>query len=123
MKRYIFLIGGFIVFSLVFGFVIFTFDDMGALGSYLSSMFGMAGNPLLGMEVLWYLGNYSVVLLVACILAFPVYPWLKTKMETSKKAVADAVSVISLVGFVALFLLSTAYLVNDTYNPFLYFRF
>lgn len=107
----------------VFGFVIFTFDDMGALTSYLSSMFGVAGNPLFGSELFWYLGNYGAILLIACILAFPVYPWLKAKLETLGKTAATTVSVISMMGFIALFLLTTAYLVNDTYNPFLYFRF
>lgn len=107
----------------VFGFVIFTFDDMGALTSYLSSMFGVAGNPLFGSELFWYLGNYGAILLIACILAFPVYPLLKAKLETQGKTAATTVSVISMMGVIALFLLTTAYLVNDTYNPFLYFRF
>lgn len=107
----------------VFGFVIFTFDDMGALTSYLSSMFGVAGNPLFGAELFWYLGNYGVILLIACILAFPFYPWLKARLEALGKTAATTLSVISMVGYIALFLLTTAYLVNDTYNPFLYFRF
>ncbi|MBQ3164695.1 MAG: MBOAT family protein [Lachnospiraceae bacterium] len=107
----------------VFGFVIFTFDDMGALGTYLSSMFGIAGNPFFGTEIFWYLGNYGVVLFVACILAFPVYPWFKEKVTTLVKAASTTFSVLSMIGYVALFLLATAYLVNDTYNPFLYFRF
>ncbi len=107
----------------VFGFVIFTFDDMGALRTYLSSMFGIAGNPLFGTEVLWYLGNYSVVLLIACVLAFPFYPWLKTRLASIGRMGGTITSVVSMAGYIALFLLATAYLVNDTYNPFLYFRF
>lgn len=107
----------------VFGFVIFTFDDMGALQTYLTSMFGVAGNPLFGTEVFWYLGNYGVILLIACILAFPVYPWLKQKLTSLGKTATTAISVISMLSFIALFMLATAYLVNDTYNPFLYFRF
>lgn len=107
----------------VFGFVIFTFDDMNLLKNYLSSMFGMAGNTLFGFEIFWYLKNYSVVLLTACILSFPFYPWLSLKIKTLRKNTRAVISIASVLGFVALFLLSTAYLVNDTYNPFLYFRF
>lgn len=107
----------------VFGFVIFTFDDMTALGSYLSSMFALAGNPLFGTELLWYLGNYGAVLLAACVLAFPVYPWLKRKALSLNKKGTAVVSAVSMLGYFALFLLAVAYLVNDTYNPFLYFRF
>ena len=107
----------------VFGFVIFTFDDMAALRTYLTSMLGMAGNPLFGTEVFWYLGNYGVVLIASCILAFPVYPWLKAKISCMGTAVTTITSALSMLGYMALFLLATAYLVNDTYNPFLYFRF
>ena len=107
----------------VFGFVIFTFDDMAALRTYLTSMLGMAGNPLFGTEVFWYLGNYGVVLIASCILAFPVYPWLKAKISRMGTAVTTITSALSMLGYMALFLLATAYLVNDTYNPFLYFRF
>ena len=107
----------------VFGFVIFTFDDMTALQSYLSSLFALAGNSFFGTEFLWYIGNYGVILLAACILAFPVYPWLKAKVARLGKKGALTVSTISMVGYIALFLLATACLVNDTYNPFLYFRF
>ena len=107
----------------VFGFVIFTFDDMAALRTYLTSMLGMAGNPLFGTEVFWYLGNYGVVLIASCILAFPVYPWFKAKISCMETAVTTITSALSMLGYMALFLLATAYLVNDTYNPFLYFRF
>ncbi len=107
----------------VFGFVIFTFDDMSALGIYLSSMFGIAGNAFFGTEVFWYLENYGVVLLIACILAFPVYPWLKEKVTGLGRVTTTIASTLSMIGYIALFLLATAYLVNDTYNPFLYFRF
>lgn len=111
------------IFIVIFGFVIFTFDDMRALESYINSMFGIAGNPFFGTEVFWYLGNYGVVLLIACILSFPVYPWLKEKIASLGNVVTTISSTLSMLGYIALFLLATAYLVNDTYNPFLYFRF
>ena len=96
---------------------------MNLLKNYLNSMFGMAGNTLFGFEIFWYLKNYSVVLLTACILSFPIYPWLTLKVKSLGKPARTIISIASILGFVALFLLSTAYLVNDTYNPFLYFRF
>ena len=86
-------------------------------------MFGGLHNPLWGTECLWYLYNYGVVLLFAVILAFPVYPWLKKRLETWGRGGKLCVSVVGTAGYLGLFLLTTAYLVNDTYNPFLYFRF
>lgn len=107
----------------VFGFVIFVFDDCGAMGAYLKSMAACAGNTWWGEECLWYLSNYGVVLLTAVVLAFPVYPWVKQKISRMGNAGRTAFRTAALAGYVLLLLLTTAYLVNDTYNPFLYFRF
>ena len=112
------------------GFVLFVFDDMGELSLYVQSMFGLAGNPVMHTDVLWYLGNYAVVLLIAVVLAFPVYPMLQRIFENFAKRSGAGVHVcvqgmhfLSVLAYIGLFLLTTAYLVNDTYNPFLYFRF
>lgn len=113
----------------VVGFVVFVFDDMGALGLYLKSMVKGTGNALWGWECLWYLKNYGVVLAAGAVLAFPVYPWLKKRLAEAGRGgrfgspLRFAVSCMALGGYVALFLAATAFLVNDTYNPFLYFRF
>lgn len=106
----------------VVGFVIFVCEDIGDLGRYLRSMAALAGNPIWGGECLWYLGNYGAVLLIAAVLAFPVYPWIKERID-GRKWLSIPASVISSVGYVALFFVSVAFLVSDTYNPFLYFRF
>ncbi len=107
----------------VVGFVIFVFDDTAQLVSYARAMTGGLNNPLWGTECLWYLYNYGAVLFSAVILAFPVYPWLKKRWEGAGKKGRLLVSIAGLFGYLGLFLLTTAYLVNDTYNPFLYFRF
>lgn len=106
----------------VVGFVIFVCEDIGDLGWYLRSMAALAGNPIWGGECLWYLSNYGVVLLIAAVLAFPVYPWIKERID-GRKWLSIPASVISSVGYAALFFVSVAFLVSDTYNPFLYFRF
>ncbi len=111
------------LFIVVVGFVIFVFDNMSDLGNYFLSMAGLGGNALWGEECIWYLQNYKVVLTAAVVLSFPVYPWIKKeagRMESKGKAV---VSILSMAGYILLFLVTTAFLVNDTYNPFLYFRF
>ena len=107
----------------VVGFVIFVFDDMGALGNYFRAMAGCAGNRLWGEECLWYLRNYKAVLAAAAVLAFPVYPWVKKRAEALGDKGRAAVSLLSMFGYLLLFAVTTAFLVNDTYNPFLYFRF
>ncbi len=107
----------------VVGFVIFVFDDGEALRGYLLRMAGCAGGGLWGSECLWYLQNYAALLVCACVLAFPFYPWLKKKIERFPARLRALASGLGAAGYVCLFLLATAYLVSDTYNPFLYFHF
>lgn len=107
----------------VIGFVLFVFDDMQRLKNYLIAMVGGAGNALWGEEFFWYLQNYGILLLTAAVFAFPVYPWLLKKWENLRKPAKTLISLCTGLGYIGLFILTTAYLVNDTYNPFLYFRF
>lgn len=107
----------------VTGFVLFVFDDMKLLQDYLLSMVGCRGNALWGTECIWYLKNYGAVLLAALMLAFPFYPWLCKKRDEGGDGRRMLISLAGMLGYLALFGLTTAYLVNDTYNPFLYFRF
>lgn len=111
------------VLIIVVGFVIFVFDDMGAMAGYFSAMAACAGNAWWGGECLWYLQNYKVVLTASVILAAPVYPWMKQKLAASGNGAGTAVSAAAAAGYILLLLLAVAFLVNDTYNPFLYFRF
>ena len=105
----------------VFGFVIFVFDDFTALQSYISTMFCIgtaAGTPgaaiPAGREFFWYFGQNAFLILIALILSFRVWPKLKQRFSFPAGSV---------VLYVCLFLLSTAWMVSETYNPFLYFRF
>lgn len=106
----------------VVGFVIFSFDDMGALGQYLRGMF--AGNEaFLGTDFFWHIRNYGTVLLAAVLLAFPIYPKLLCFVEKRGETARVLWMIAGMVGYLLCFLLTGACLVSDTYNPFLYFRF
>ncbi len=104
------------------GFVLFVCEDTADMTGYLCAMAGRSGNGIWGSEFLWYAGNYGFILLIAVLLAFPLYPWLREWAQRCKKA-APVCFALSLAGYAALFLLSVSFLVSDTYNPFLYFRF
>lgn len=112
------------VLIVVIGFTIFVFDDIGMLKTYFSYLFGIAGNPIFGTELLYYLMNYGVLLLAALFLSAPVYPWIEEKIEQLKRE-RDKNLVKSIYGisYIVLLVLTISYLVGDTYNPFLYFRF
>ncbi len=107
----------------VVGFVIFVFDDMAQLGNYIQLMVKTADHFWVGNEFFYYLKSNGVLLGIALLLSMPVYPWLKGNLSKLKKPVARLVPKVSVMVYLLLFLLTIAYLVGDTYNPFLYFRF
>ena len=107
----------------VFGFGIFTFDDMTKMGQYFPQLIGLPGNAFFGSEFVWYAGNYLPFLLTAIVLAFPVYPWFRKKMEKANVYRKNTLAMCGGLLMIVLLLISVASLVRDTYNPFLYFRF
>ena len=104
----------------LFGWVLFACEDVTAAGAMYGAMFG-AGGALADAQALFYLGG-SVVLLLICAVGVTQAPkkaaaWLEAKLG---RTVFQYVSY----GIVLLVLFaSMAFLVADSYNPFLYFRF
>ena len=109
------------------GWVLFAFEDIGKGISFLAAMFG-AGAGFCDNSALYQLVSYAP-LLVIC--AFASIPAAKKSAEkiggrlaamrgNSGKSVSCAAQ---LLGVTAVMMLSTAYLVSGSYNPFLYFRF
>ena len=98
------------------GLTIFAIEDFGRLGGYLKAMFGM-GAGLTAPSVGYYLSGFLPVILAACFASTPIAKNLWHKLD--KRVQAVALPVLILLGLVV----CTAYLVDATYNPFLYFRF
>ena len=96
--------------------VIFAVEDMGALGSYLKAMFGF-GSGGANAVTLYYLRSFGLSLVIMLAAATPLAVNLWRKLPT--RVWRTALPVVLLAGLV----FSTAYLVDGTYNPFLYFRF
>ncbi|MEG0853479.1 MAG: MBOAT family O-acyltransferase [Angelakisella sp.] len=108
------------LFLVVISWVIFSFEELPALGAYLGGMFGFADVPLWNQKALYYLLNYSIIFILAAFLSTPVFGKLVTRWQQStRRPVLFGVST----GYILMFLSCIAYLVNSTYNPFLYFRF
>ena len=96
--------------------VLFAFTDITKALHYLSMMFGNASGIANGLT-LFYLRN-NLVMLIVC--AFACTPLYKTKWHlTEQKWFPYAAPALVLAGLV----LCTAFIVNASYNPFLYFRF
>lgn len=110
------------LFFILLGWLIFTFENMGEGISYAKAMFGVSQLALVNDMVLYLLRNYGVLLVVSVIGSTPlVKKWAKTFLDSKKHPVFVTVAVNAVL--ILLFVIITAYLVDASYNPFLYFRF
>ena len=98
------------------GWAIFAVEDLGALGAYLKAMFGF-GAGLADGAFLYHLRNYLIILIIAVLACTPAAA--KGWKRLSGKARQVLLPILLCAGLI----LSTAYLVDGTYNPFLYFKF
>ncbi len=106
----------------VVGFTVFAIEDFSKLLPYLASMFTAKGG-FVGKEILFYLQNYGFVLAASILISTPIFPSLKKKISASGKKTKTVFSVIFALLILILFVIAVSYMVSDTYNPFLYFRF
>ena len=110
----------YIALAVLISFVIFNATDMKEAFQYIGGMFGAGGIPLISAEMLYYLKSYAVVLVLAAVGSTPV---VKTTVLRLYNGKAKAVfSVLEPVVIAALLVVMTAYLVDGSFNPFLYFR-
>ncbi len=89
---------------------------------YCLSMIGCNGNPIFTADVLFYIRQYGVFLLIALFTSAPILPKLKQFMS-KKKAGALVWEITACLGLVVIFLYCVANLVMGSHNPFIYFNF
>lgn len=110
------------LFFVLVSFVIFNAGDLGQACSDIGGLFGIGGIPLISEEAWYYLRSFAVVFVFGVVGATPaVCSFVRgiSEKPVCGKLVAIAEPAICIV----LMLVMTAYLVDGSFNPFLYFRF
>lgn len=110
------------LFILIFSFVIFDTVNITLLPERLGGMFGLGEIPFINDVTLYCLRSYSVLMFIALIATTPLS--IKAITALRKNSIIEKVIAITepLI-LAALLILSTAYIVDSSFNPFLYFRF
>ena len=103
-------------------FVIFNAADMGEAIRYIGGMFGAGGIPLVSTEFWYYLKSFAVMLVMGVIGATPLVKKTVNKIKENKIG-GKIIFVFEPVVLLVLMVVMTAYLVDGSFNPFLYFRF
>ena len=112
----------YVMFLVIISFVIFNADGMGGAVADLSGMFGFAGVPASSAEFVYYLKSYLFVIVIAIIGATPLPKTIIEKIRNHDKG-NKVINIIEPAFSMVLFIMITAYLVDGSFNPFLYFRF
>ncbi len=103
-------------------FIIFDAENMKAAFSYIGALFGAGDYPLVSGEFFYYARSYAVVIIVGIIGATPLMKSLVKKAQGTELG-AKLVSIAEPIFLAVLLIVATAYLVDSSFNPFLYFRF
>lgn len=103
-------------------FVMFNAGSVKEAFSQLGAMFGAGGLPLVSAESLYYAKSYAVTFLIAVIGATPLCKNAVSKLAESARG-AQVLAILQPVWLVLLLAACTAFLVDGSFNPFLYFRF
>ncbi|MEG2192390.1 MAG: MBOAT family O-acyltransferase, partial [Oscillospiraceae bacterium] len=97
--------------AIAVGWAIFYITDLGLLSAFLGKMFSFSG----GVSAVYYFKNYGVSILIGILCSTTLTTKFYEKFKDNNLVMIVVLSLISL--------LSVAYLVDSTYNPFIYFRF
>ena len=103
-------------------FVLFNADSVSEAVSQLGAMFGAGGLPLVSTEGVYYLKSYAGNFLFAAIGATPLVSNAISRFGKTRFG-AQALTVLQPLVMLALLAACTAFLVDGSFNPFLYFRF
>ena len=109
-----------------FGWMLFYFEDLSALGTALGSLFCVNGNPFWDLSARLLLLNNLFFLLVAILACTPVVPFLRRRLAEAGRSNAAWAALgggMDAVLPALLIFLSFVSLIGNTYNPFLYFQF
>ena len=109
------------MFLVLIGWVIFAFEDLSKVGVYLSSMFGLNNISFINSEAIYYLQNYFIIIIVGIICSIPLKNIALKIVEKAKKS--KWTGIITGVLCVGILIISTASLVNNSFNPFFFFFF
>lgn len=105
----------------VVSFLIFNSNSVLEIFTSLKNMFMLNKIPLTDKVTNYYLQNYLGVLIISIIASTPLVKVMGLKLSKTKMKIG--VDILEIVGYILLLVISTAFLIDESFNPFLYFRF
>lgn len=112
----------YVLFIVMISFIIFNAENMKVALLNIVGLFGANGEVIINQYTLYYLKSYAVILIIAIFGSTPIPKKIILKLKCNDK-INKIINIIEPIFIIILLLIVTAYLVDNSYNPFLYFRF
>ena len=110
------------LFFVTLGFVLFDADSAAQALSRIGAMLGAGGLPLFSAQAVYYLKSYGPLLLFGILCATPLPKKVLSALR-EKRGAKSVLDVLEPIALLVPLLIGTAFLVDGSFNPFLYFRF
>lgn len=112
----------YVLFFILLSFVIFDHTDLSEACIKIGQMIGAGNIPAVNAESLYMLRSYGFIILIAAIGSTPIPKMLVQKISTAPRGKVT-LNIIEPLYLVSMLAIITAFLVDGSFNPFLYFRF
>ena len=112
----------YVLFIVMILFIIFNSNNMQVALTNIKGLFGMNGEAFVNDYTLHYLKSYLPVLIIALVGSTPFIKILIDKLRKNKY-VNNIINILEPIIIVVILVVVTSYLIDNSYNPFLYFRF
>lgn len=112
----------YVLFIVMILFIIFNAENMSVALTNIKGLFGMNGEVFINDYTLHYLKSYLPLLIIAFLGATPFIKTLIDKLRKNKY-VNNIINILEPILIVMILVVVTSYLIDNSYNPFLYFRF
>ena len=109
---------GYVLLAVIFSFVLFNAESLSMAAGDLAGLLGLGGVPLITDPALYYLKSYGVLFAAGILGSTPVVKQSACRLENTTVG-----KILEPVVLAVLLLVCTAYLVDGSFSPFLYFRF
>ena len=107
-----------IIYTLFFVMISFIIFNGNEIIENIKGLFGIGNISVISKESIYYLKSYFIVILIGIIGATPVI-----KNIVKKEKIKKIINILEPIYLFSILLLSTSYIIDGSFNPFLYFRF
>ncbi len=108
----------YVLLVVLISFVLFNADSLLQAGEDIASLFGFGALPVVTAETLYYLRSYALLFVIGIIGALPI-----VRDQARRLCDRPVGAVLEPIGMLILLIVCSAYLVDGSFSPFLYFRF